>query len=218
MASNPIHIRALTLAVAAGWVLAVELAAGWWLQRTACPPLLLMGLARLLQAGGMLGVVVRLEGGLHAVGWAPRTWCAGLKKGACWAAGFALVAGVAMGLAHLAGHDPLTTIRHPLPGEPSHLLLFFLVGGFIGPVAEEICFRGILYSFFRRWGVLPALVGSTAIFVALHAFHGIHYTQIVGGIVFALAFETSRNLMVPITIHVLGNLAIFTLSLTLTPL
>jgi uncharacterized protein len=218
MAPNPIHIRALTLAAAAVWVLTVELAAGWWLQRTACPPLLLMGLARLLQAGGMLGVVVQLEGGLHAVGWAPRTWRAGLIKGACWASGFALVAGLAVGLAYLAGYDPLAMIRQPLPGEPSHLLLFFLVGGFIGPVAEEICFRGILYSFFRRWGVVPALVCSTAIFVAPHAFHGIHFTQIVGGIVFALAFETSRNLMVPITIHVLGNLAIFTLSLTLTPL
>jgi membrane protease YdiL (CAAX protease family) len=37
--------------------------------------------------------------------------------------------------------------------------------------------------------------------------------QIIGGIVFALAYEASGNLLVPITIHVLGNLAIFTLSL-----
>jgi hypothetical protein len=35
----------------------------------------------------------------------------------------------------------------------------------------------------------------------------------VGGIIFALAYEIERSLMVPVTIHVLGNMAIFTLSL-----
>jgi membrane protease YdiL (CAAX protease family) len=35
----------------------------------------------------------------------------------------------------------------------------------------------------------------------------------VGGIVFAVAYEVEGSLMVPITIHVLGNMAIFALSL-----
>jgi len=87
------------------------------------------------------------------------------------------------------------------------------VGGFIAPVAEELCFRGILYTYFRRWGIILALVASTIIFVVLHATHGLPVTQIVGGIVFAVAYEISHNLMVPITIHALGNLAIFSLSL-----
>jgi hypothetical protein len=42
---------------------------------------------------------------------------------------------------------------------------------------------------------------------------GIPLAQVVGGIVFAVAYEIEGSLMVPITIHVLGNLAIFTLSL-----
>jgi membrane protease YdiL (CAAX protease family) len=87
------------------------------------------------------------------------------------------------------------------------------VGGLIAPVAEELCFRGIVYSFFRRWGILIALVASTALFVALHTFQGLPVVQIVGGIVFAIAYETTGNLMVPITIHCLGNITIFTLSL-----
>jgi len=37
--------------------------------------------------------------------------------------------------------------------------------------------------------------------------------QIVGGIIFAIAYEKEGSLIVPITIHVLGNMAIFTLSL-----
>jgi hypothetical protein len=38
-------------------------------------------------------------------------------------------------------------------------------------------------------------------------------TQLVGGIVFALAYEKEKNLMAPITIHCLGNLAIFSIGL-----
>jgi uncharacterized protein len=35
-------------------------------------------------------------------------------------------------------------------------------------------------------------------------------TQIIGGLLFAVAYEVEGNLLVPITIHALGNLAIFT--------
>jgi hypothetical protein len=38
-------------------------------------------------------------------------------------------------------------------------------------------------------------------------------TQLIGGILFAVAYEIEKNLLVPITIHCLGNLAIFILSL-----
>jgi len=44
-------------------------------------------------------------------------------------------------------------------------------------------------------------------------FPGIPLPQVVVGIVFAVAYEIEGSLMVPITIHVLGNLAIFTLSM-----
>ncbi|GAF95541.1 unnamed protein product [marine sediment metagenome] len=53
-----------------------------------------------------------------------------------------------------------------------------------------------------------------SIFVLAHPiFLGIPLAQVVGGIVFAVAYEMEGSLMVPITIHVLGNLAIFTLFL-----
>jgi hypothetical protein len=42
---------------------------------------------------------------------------------------------------------------------------------------------------------------------------GVFVHQVVGGIVFAVAYEVEGSLLVPITIHVLGNMAIFTLSL-----
>ena len=115
---------------------------------------------------------------------------------------------------YFARIDLLRFFQTRLPEKASEIALFFIVGGVIGPIAEELFFRGILYSFLRRWGVLAALLISTTVFVFAHPFFPkIPITQIVGGIVFALAYETEKNLMAPIVIHVLGNMAIFTLSL-----
>ncbi len=213
MATNPIKLNALTLGAILALVMIAEAMAGWLINQKAAPGMLVIGLARVVQTGGILWIVVKWGGGLAAIGWSPAMWPTGLKKGALWSIGFALAAGMTMAIVYLAGVDPLMLVRSPLPSGKTELLLFFLVGGLIAPLAEEICFRGILYTFFRRWGVIFALIASTAIFVILHSVQGIPITQLVGGIVFALAYEITRNLMVPITIHALGNLAIFTLSL-----
>ena len=213
MASNAFHIKPLTLATTLVWVIGVEAMAWWGFRTTALPHLALLGLVRMIQIAGMIGIVIALQGGLNAMGWAPVSWPAGLKKGAIWALCFGLAAAAGMGILYLSGRNPLAPLHMKLPQNKRDLWLFFLVGGFIGPVAEEILFRGVLYSFFRRWGIVIAIAASTAVFVALHAVHGIPVTQIVGGLVFALAFETSRNLMVPIAIHVTGNIALFALSL-----
>ncbi len=206
-------IKVSTVAAGLVLVLATELL-GWrviaWSQ---LPPLAVMGLVRLIQVAAFVSILVKWEQGLTAIGWTPATWWSGLKKGAVWSLAFAAAAGAGMAALHLTGNNPLQMLRSPLPPRGWELGLFFLVGGCIAPVAEELFFRGILYTFFRRWGIICALSVSTAIFVALHAPIGIPYTQIVGGIVFAVAYETTGNLTVPITIHCLGNLAIFSLSL-----
>ena len=44
---------------------------------------------------------------------------------------------------------------------------------------------------------------------------GLTPVQVIGGLVFAISYEIRKNLFVPITIHVMGNMAIFTLSLIL---
>ncbi len=216
MASDPsktVNVGAATLAAALGLLVVTEAMAWWLIPRVLLPPLVMLGMTRLLQVAALLLCVIRLEGGLEAIGWAPVNWRRGVIVGACWSIGFALAAALGMAVIFFAGQNPLVLLRTSLPAARFELILLFLVGGLVGPLAEEICFRGVLYTFFRRWGVWIALLFSTAIFVALHAVSGIPVTQIVGGIVFALAYETSRNLMVPITIHVLGNCAIFALSL-----
>jgi membrane protease YdiL (CAAX protease family) len=103
-----------------------------------------------------------------------------------------------------------------LPSENSALITFLLTGAVIGPVAEEIFFRGVVYGFFRRWGIPTAIMLSTLLFVLPHSHASgplIPVTQLIGGILFAVAYEIEKNLLVPITIHITGNLAIFALSL-----
>jgi membrane protease YdiL (CAAX protease family) len=73
-------------------------------------------------------------------------------------------------------------------------------------------FRGLIYGYLRRWGIWPALALSTLVFTLLHTgASGVPIPQIVGGLVFAAAYEIEKKLLVPITIHVLGNLALFSL-------
>ena len=106
------------------------------------------------------------------------------------------------------------TLPWPPHSQHSDVILYFLVGALVGPVAEELFFRGLLYGFFRRWGVVVAVILSTLLFVLPHAVQQrIPITQVVGGIVFAVAYEVEGSLMVPIIIHVLGNMAIFSITL-----
>ena len=107
----------------------------------------------------------------------------------------------------------LSSIRLVMSSK-SVIIIYLLVGGIVGPLAEEVFFRGLIYGFLRRWGAVVAVTVSTLIFVLAHpsAFSGIPFTQAVGGILFAMAYEKEQNLVAPITIHGLGNLAIFALS------
>ena len=211
MAADPLKLT--TAAAVLGLVTATELLGWLAIRKVAGSPLIWLGGLRLIQIGAVVWIVARLEKGLAAIGWQVSGWLQGLWKGALWSAGFGLIVGCAMLVLHWTGRDPLAIVQTPLPAAKVDLAAYLVVGGCIAPVAEELCFRGILYTYFRRWGIIPALLGSTVIFVALHSTRALPLTQIVGGIVFAISYEYSRNLMVPMTIHALGNLAIFSLSL-----
>jgi membrane protease YdiL (CAAX protease family) len=161
----------------------------------------------------MASVLVRMENGFEAVGVTTSTAIKGCLKGLVWSAGFGLFAAVGGLVLVLQGIDPLRLIQTAMPRDAFKILLVLVVGGFIGPVVEEFFFRGILYGYCRRWGVVPAVFLSTLVFVSLHPVKAFAFTQAVGGVLFAAAYEVERNLMVPIVIHVLGNLALFSVAL-----
>jgi len=212
METKEIPIRTLFLCLAA--VLAVELGTWVVISRSIYQPMLILGRARLLEICLIILIVLTWDKGLSTIGLARSETVSGVKKGLIWSAAFGAIASIVCIALFAASINPLTLIKTRLPTQTGDLILFFIVGGLLGPVAEEVFFRGILYGFLRRWGVIVALVLSTLIFVLCHPIsHGIPVNRLVGGIVFAVAYETTGSLIVPITIHGLGNLAIFTLSM-----
>ena len=82
----------------------------------------------------------------------------------------------------------------------------------LAPVVEELVFRGLLYRMLReRWGILVSVAVSAAFFSLIH--HGMLFSpQLVGGIIFALAYEWSRSLWVSIALHMGANAAVYLLS------
>jgi uncharacterized protein len=210
MEPDPIPLK--TLVAATAGVVSIEAAARWAISCGYFPAVGGTGLARLAGIAWMVAVITGAPSGWVRLGLGRGLWAAGLRRGLIWSAGFGLVAGAGLGACHLMGIDWLRLLGSGPVARGSAPALLFLVGGLIAPVAEEIYFRGILYGYLRRWGFWPALVLSTSIFALLHpGAAGMPLVQIAGGLVFAVAYEVEKNLMVPIVIHVLGNLAIFSL-------
>jgi membrane protease YdiL (CAAX protease family) len=79
----------------------------------------------------------------------------------------------------------------------------------IAPVIEEVWFRGWLFPVLRSW--LPkwvAVVGSAMVFALAHTGSPLEHfplSQLIGGVVFALAYDRTGNLTAPVVLHVLGN-------------
>jgi membrane protease YdiL (CAAX protease family) len=211
MEAKQIEIRTLVISILL--VLSLEGAMRWVL---AYHHMVALGLVRLLEAFLILLVAIFWGSGLSSLGLYQGRWLLGFKRGMIWSIGFAFVTSLVLAGLLLADSYALTFIQTRLPGKHTDIVLFFLVGGIIAPVAEEIFFRGLVYGFLRRWGFPLAFVISTLFFVLVHPMNsGIPFTQIIGGLLFAAAYEVEGNLLVPITIHASGNLAIFTLSLLL---
>jgi uncharacterized protein len=146
----------------------------------------------------------------------------GWRKGLAWAG--AMSAALAGGFAaaalgwHLATggnlvHEALG--RSPLdaattPGARAAILASM---GLVGPVAEELFFRGGLYAVLRRSLSVPQAVVVTSLFFAsAHAGQaGLPVIQLVGGVAFAVLYEKTGSLLAPVLVHAAGNLAILLL-------
>jgi len=208
------RIKIKTVFASLAVVVAIEVAVGFVASGGAENLLIILGVARFLEAILIGGAVFILERNLSSIGLFPCRVISGLKRGVIWSAGFGVIVLLVSSALFAFGINPIALLHTRLPAGQGELALFFLVGGIVSPVAEEMVFRGVLYGFFRRWGVFAAVTLSTLAFVLVHpAGSGIPLPQITGGVLFAVAYEKEGNLLVPIIIHILGNIAIFSLSL-----
>ncbi len=205
MDDNPV-LSAKTLGMAVCLMIGSEACA---LLFSALTPIQTLTLIRSIQIVLLLGLLAVTPCGVTLAGLSRHRLTVGLKAGVVWSFSFGgLVLGLG-GMLFLAGKHPLHLVASPLPEK--HMLLFFVTGGLLGPVCEELFFRGIVYTFFRRFGILCAMVLTTVLFAVLHG-EGGGIVQVIGGLVFSISFERSKSLVTPMIIHVSGNLAIFSLS------
>ncbi|WP_212637975.1 CPBP family intramembrane glutamic endopeptidase [Desulfocicer vacuolatum] len=178
------------------------------------PELVMLTLLRVLEITCLLAIVHGFGQGLLCVGLAGEQLMGGLLQGAWWSLIFGFVALAGAVLLLIMGLNPLVLLHVPLPGTVGLRVLFLITGCLIGPLAEEIFFRGILYGFFRQWGVWFALSATTFLFVVMHSPRaGLPVPQMVGSIVFTLAYEKRGELAAPVIIHCLGNFALLGISL-----
>ena len=207
-------IKLSTVIAAIIVIVVVEIAIRFLINRGIFTHLTGLGLARAAQIVLLLVIVKVRQQHISTIGLAWSNFHIGLKKGLIWSVSFGVAAAIGLLFVHLAGFKISGLFRMQLPADSSRLVIFFVVGVLIGPIAEEIFFRGILYGFLRRWGAPTAIVLSTMLFVLPHTSGSVvPVTQLIGGILFAVAYEVEKNLLVPIIVHCLGNLAIFTLAL-----
>jgi len=214
METNKITIRMLSISVVA--ILLVELITRAAIIKSLFDPMIVLGVSRFLETIMILLIALIYEKGTSVIGLTRGRIASGFKSGLLWSIGFGMVTSIVFVVLLVFGVDPFKLVQAHLPSKGIDIVLFIFVGGVLSPVAEEIFFRGLLYGFFRRLGVLLAVILSTMIFVLAHPFMaGVPLPQIVGGIVFAAAYEVEGNLVTPIVIHITGNIAIYILSLIL---
>ena len=210
MEANKISLKTIAVSIAA--ILLIEAGFRFAAIGKTGFPLPALGIVRSLESILLVALVWWLETGTGAIGLSRPKMLTGFIRGIIWSACFGIAAGILFIILIANGVNALDFVHSSRPSSWQHSVIFLLVGGLIGPIAEEIFFRGVIYGFFRRWGAVIAIICSTVIFVFTHPMGGsIPVTQLAGGIVFAIAYEKEQNLMVPITIHCLGNLTIFSL-------
>jgi membrane protease YdiL (CAAX protease family) len=82
--------------------------------------------------------------------------------------------------------------------------------GVLGPIAEELLFRGLFYGKLQRmhWSTPVAVIVPGVAWGLLHASYGVSITLLIlgGGILLGTARATTRSAIVPVLMHIAWNL------------
>jgi membrane protease YdiL (CAAX protease family) len=206
------RIRMKTLLAATAAIVLLESVSASAVSAAILPAMVATGLSRCFGIGILLAITLKMQGRLDTIGLRPSAIGSGILRGIVWSMGFGAVVAVGWVAGRLAGIIPVGLFQTRMPQQPADILTYFVVGAGVAPIAEEIYFRGLVFGYLRRWGPVAAILGSTLLFVTVHPdLQHIPIPQIVGGLLFALSCEVEKNLMVPIIIHMSGNLALFSL-------
>ena len=127
-----------------------------------------------------------------------------------WAGAVALwywVVGGEVALAHLMQqlkpHD--AEMAHALV--PAEMVRCLLVMGILAPLTEELVFRALLYRAWEaRWGWLPAMLASSALFAAYHPNFA---PAFLSGILYACVYRRTGSIWSSILVHAIFNVLVW---------
>lgn len=103
-----------------------------------------------------------------------------------------------------------------LGGTVFQFALLVALGSVLVPVGEELIFRGVVYSWLRRWGAVLAVSASSLLFGLLHGPHPVFLAHAaLMGVLLALLYEGSGSLWPGVLAHGLHNGLVFGLARSL---
>lgn len=111
--------------------------------------------------------------------------------------------GLARWVGNLSGYEESLARATSVDG----ILFTFLLGALIGPVIEELVFRGMLYRAWEAtWGWFASMIATSAVFAAYHA---APVSAFLGSIVFVVLYRRTGSLWACILAHAATNLVLW---------
>jgi membrane protease YdiL (CAAX protease family) len=104
--------------------------------------------------------------------------------------------------------DGISADLNDLRDTPFGFALFAACISFVGPIVEEVVFRGLLFAHIRaRLGALPTIAITGALFGLLHGGPPSYAASIVAtGLILGVLREWTGGIVAPTAAHVLNNL------------
>lgn len=85
------------------------------------------------------------------------------------------------------------------------MILLLFTGAILGPIGEELVFRGVVTSALDKYGSWIAVVGSAAIFGIIHGPSVILVDAFVVGLLLSIVYLKSRSIWPAIVLHIVYN-------------
>jgi membrane protease YdiL (CAAX protease family) len=111
------------------------------------------------------------------------------------------------GLARAMGSQPSDAVQMRDALSASNVIMFVFIAGLVGPIVEELAFRGLLYrAWLNAWGWIWAAFASALVF---GLFHGTIWPQFLSGIILVVAMRRGGAIRTSIYAHALHNLLLW---------
>ena len=116
-------------------------------------------------------------------------------------------------------NNPFTFIYEPIVVGTLYLVIQMIMSTVTGPIAEEFIFRGFLLNrLIKKTNIWIGILISSAAFAAFHLDYKILISTFLFGIIASLLYLRTRNLLVPILIHMFHNSIVFIQSSLVPPM